>query len=128
MSMLTTAIYNMADTFFVSQLGTSAAGAVESCFPDGADSGGGLYVGHGLRRHHLPPVGPARKQEANRSGIHGFFYGAVFGLLLTVTGLSWGSGLMRLLGATETILPYAQAYAQYISVRRAGHVASFCSQ
>ena len=32
---------------------------------------------------------------------------------------------MRLLGATETILPYAQAYAQYISVRCAGHVRFF---
>ena len=32
-SMLVTAIYNMADTFFVSQLGTSASGAVGIVFP-----------------------------------------------------------------------------------------------
>lgn len=31
-SMLVTSIYNMADTFFVSQIGTSAPGESESCF------------------------------------------------------------------------------------------------
>ena len=32
-SMLTTSFYNMADTFFVSQIGTSAAAAVGVIFP-----------------------------------------------------------------------------------------------
>ena len=38
----------------------------------------------------------------------------VFGLTLTVIGLVFNSGLMRLLGATPTILPYARDYAKYI--------------
>lgn len=67
----------------------------------------------GLRRHHLRLLGQQKTGKAT-GWIHGFFTALFFGLLLTVTGLSWGSGLMRLLGATETILPYAQAYAQYI--------------
>ncbi len=37
-----------------------------------------------------------------------------FGLLLTIFGLSFVDGLMDLLGATATILPFARGYAQYI--------------
>ena len=114
-SMLTTAIYNMADTFFVSQLGTSAAGAVGIVFSLMAlIQAVGFMLGMGSGATISRLLGQQENREANRVGSTAFFTALFFGLLLTVTGLSWGSGLMRLLGATETILPYAQAYAQYI--------------
>ena len=50
-TMMVTAIYNMADTFFVSQLGTSASGAIGVVFSDGNNSGGRLHHRNGQRNH-----------------------------------------------------------------------------
>ena len=57
-SMLISSVYNMADTYFVSQIGTSASGAVGDFLRHVADTGGGLHVRHG-RGHQCEP-GPGR--------------------------------------------------------------------
>ncbi len=114
-SMLTTSIYNMADTFFVSQLGTSAAGAVGVVFSLMAIiQAVGFMLGMGAGANISRLLGQQENQKANQVGSTAFFTALAFGLLLTVWGLSWGEGLMRVLGSTKTILPYAQSYAQYI--------------
>lgn len=57
-SMLITSIYNMADTFFVSQINTSASAAVGIIFSlDGHDPGRGLYPGHGRGKLYFPQSG-----------------------------------------------------------------------
>lgn len=57
-SMMVSAIYNMADTFFVSQLGTSAVGGGRNrIFPDGNYPGRRLYTGYGFRNHRIPASG-----------------------------------------------------------------------
>lgn len=54
-SMLISSIYNMADTFFVSQLGTSASGAVGVIFSaHGHHPGTGIYDRNGKRQLHDP--------------------------------------------------------------------------
>ncbi|MFQ7104972.1 MAG: MATE family efflux transporter [Neglectibacter timonensis] len=90
-SMLTTAIYNMADTFFVSQLGTSAAGAVGIVFSLMAlIQAVGFMLGMGSGATISRLLGQQENREANRVGSTAFFTALFFGLLLTVTGLSWG--------------------------------------
>lgn len=114
-SMLVTAIYNMADTYFVSQLGTSAAGAVGIVFSLMAiiqAVGFTLGMGSGATISRL--LGQQDYHKANEVGSTGFFTALFFGILLAVAGLAFLDPLMGLLGATPTILPYARDYAQYI--------------
>ena len=59
-------------------------------------------------------LGQQKQKDANIIGSTAFFSALAFGLLLTILGLSFVDGLMDLLGATSTILPYARGYAQYI--------------
>ena len=114
-SMMTTAIYNMADTFFVSQLGTSAAGAVGIVFSLMAVIQAiGFMLGMGAGSLNSRLLGAQKNREADEVGSTAFFCALGFGLLLTVGGLIFLDPLMRILGATETILPYARSYAQYI--------------
>ncbi len=114
-SMLVSSIYNMADTFFVSQLGTSAAGAVGIVFSIMAVIQAiGFTIGMGAGNLSSRRLGAKEDEQANIYASSGFFLGIVFSLLLAVLGSVFIDGFMRFLGATETILPYARAYARYI--------------
>ena len=114
-SMLVTAIYNMADTYFVSHLGKSATGAVGVVFSLMAiiqAVGFTLGVGSGSLISRL--LGQQKKEEAEQVAVSGLVSALVFGLALTVFGLAFMDSFMHLLGATDTILPYARDYASYI--------------
>ncbi len=114
-SMLVTAIYNIGDTFFVSKLGTSASGAVGIVFSLMAIiQAVGFTIGMGSGTWISRLLGAQKVEEANTVASSGFFVVFLFGILLAVFGLSRIDGLMRLLGATDTILPYARDYASYI--------------
>ena len=114
-SMLVSSIYNMADTFFVSQLGTSAAGAVGIVFSLMAIIQAiGFTIGMGAGNIASRKLGAKDDDEANKYASSGFFLGLVLSLLLLIFGTIFIDDLMRLLGATETILPYARDYARYI--------------
>lgn len=125
-SMLITSIYNMADTFFVSQLGTSATGAVGIVFSLMAiiqAVGFTLGIGSGSLISRL--LGANHHQKAEVIASTGFYAAIAFGLLLTVFGLLFIDPLMALLGATRTILPYARDYARYILLGAAIMSSSF---
>ena len=114
-SMLVSSIYNMADTFFVAKLGTSAAGAVGIVFSLMAviqAVGFGLGMGSGSNISRL--LGQQKNKEADIIASTGFFSAITFGLVLTFLGTIFINHLMKNLGATETILPYAKDYAKYI--------------
>ncbi len=114
-SMLVTSIYNMADTFFVSQLGQSASGAVGVVFTLMLFIQAiGFTLGMGSGSNIARLLGAQEPESAGRVASTGFFTSLLGGLLLTVAGLVFLDPLMRLLGATETILPYARAYAAVI--------------
>ena len=114
-SMLVSSIYNMADTFFVSKLGTSATGAVGIVFSLMAIiQAVGFTLGMGAGSTISRLLGQQKQKQANIIGSTAFFSAIGFGLLLTIFGLAFVDGLMHLLGATPTILPYARGYAQYI--------------
>ena len=114
-SMMVTSIYNMADTYFVSQLGTSAAGAVGIVFSIMAIiQAVGFTLGMGAGNLVSRSLGAQQQERANRIAASGFFSSLACGLLLTVGGLVFLDPLMRGMGATETILPYARDYARYI--------------
>lgn len=114
-SMLVTSIYNMADTYFVSQLGTSAAGAVGIVFSLMAiiqAVGFTLGMGSGSLSSRL--LGQKRHDEVNQICSSGLFAAAALGITITVIGSLFLDPLMDVLGATDTILPHARSYARYI--------------
>ncbi|MDD2956368.1 MAG: MATE family efflux transporter [Oscillospiraceae bacterium] len=114
-SMMITSIYNMADTFFVGKLGTSATGAVGVVFSLMAIiQAVGFTFGMGAGSCISRLLGQRKEEEASRMLSTAFFSAAAAGLLLTAAGLTFLDPLMRLLGATETILPFARDYARYI--------------
>ena len=114
-SMLVTAVYNMADTFFVSKLGTSASGAVGIVFSVMAIIQAiGFTFGMGSGSWISRLLG-AKEEEKSKEVAATAFYSAIFlGILMTVFGEWKLLELMRLLGASDTILPYATEYARYI--------------
>ena len=112
-SMLVSSIYNMADTFFVAQLGTSAAGAVGIVFSVMAVIQAiGFTIGMGGGNIASRKLGAKDEEEANRYASSGFFLGLVLSLILAIFGTIFIDDFMRVLGATETILPYARDYAR----------------
>ena len=114
-SMLVSSIYNMADTYFVSKLGTSAAGAVGVVFSVMAIiQAVGFTIGMGGGVIMSRQLGARETEKAMSSASTAFFFALALGILLAVFGVLFNKPLMRLLGATETILPYAQSYAAYI--------------
>ena len=114
-SMLITAIYNMADTFFVSQIGTSASGAVGVIFSAMAIiQAVSFMMGMGTGTNVSQALGAGDEERARRYAAVGFFSAFGLGVVLAALGLSNIDALVRFLGATETIAPYAKAYATYI--------------
>ena len=114
-SMLVTSIYNVADTYFVSQLGTSASGAVGIVFSLMAMIQAlGFMVGMGAGSAISRLLGKKEEEVAHKTASSALLTSVVFGAGLSVCGLLFLERLIRLLGATETILPYAVEYARYV--------------
>ena len=114
-SMLVTSIYNMADTFFVSQINTSASAAVGIIYSLMAMIQAiGFTLGMGAGNFISRSLGKRDEEIAVRTAATAFYTAVSVGLLMTVTGLLGLDRLVRMLGATETIAPYARDYARYI--------------
>lgn len=114
-SMLVTSIYNMADTYFVGQIGTSASGAVGVVFGLMAIiQAFGFMFGHGAGSIISRRLGAKDVESASRFASTSFLWGILSGLFIMVAGLLFLNPLMRLLGSTDTILPYARTYAACI--------------
>lgn len=125
-SMLVTNIYNVADTYFVSQLGTSASGAVGIIFGlMSVIQAFGFMLGQGSGSILSRSLGAKDVEKASRIASKAFFSALTAGALISVIGLLFLNPLMRLLGSTDTILPYARTYAIYILLAAPFMTASF---
>ncbi len=115
LSMLITSIYNLADTFFVGQISTSASGAVGIVSSLMAILQAlGFMLGHGAGGIISRSLGSQNTHAATKFASTSFFTALVFGGIITAAGLLTLPDFMMLLGSTETILPHACAYARYI--------------
>lgn len=116
-SQLITTIYNTADTYFVSQIGTSASAAVGVVFAlmsliQSLGFGIGMGAGSLISRQ----LGAEKYGDANRFASSAIAAAFTLGCAIMITGLLFLSPLMRILGSTETILPYSAAYARVILI------------
>ena len=126
-SMLVTAFYNMADTFFVGMLdNTSATGAVGVVFSFMAVlQACGFFFGQGSGNYVSRLLGQRHVDDAERIVAIGLFSALIVGTAIAVLGLIFLEPLARLLGSTDTILPYAKEYLGVILVGAPFMVSSY---
>ena len=114
-SMLVTNIYNLVDTAFVGQLGTSASGAMGVVFGFmSIIQAFGFMFGQGSGSIISRKLGQKDKASASNHASIGFVSSFLFGLLITVIRFAFLDDVVMLLGSTETIAPYAKTYITYI--------------
>lgn len=110
-SMLITSFYNMADTFFVGRIGTSATAAVGVAFPLMAVIQAlGFFCGHGSGNSISRKLGSKEMDTAEQLAATGFFMAIFLGLIVMALGLVFLKPLCLILGSTDTILPYTKQY------------------
>ncbi len=114
-SMLIDSFYNLADTFFVSKLGTAATAAVGV-----NDSLMGILrsvsfgIGMGASSYISRLLGAEKDEEAYETGNVAFFTAIGVSIVLGVIGLIFMEPLVTLLGATESAKQYSMDYAMFI--------------
>ncbi len=114
-SMLVTSIYNMGDTAFVGTLGTSASGAIGVVFGYMAIlQAVGFMFGQGSGSQIARLLGQRNREEASRIASTGFLTAFGLGALISIFSMLFLDPLLRFLGSSETILPYARSYCRFI--------------
>ena len=114
-SLLITSIYNLADTYFVGKLGTSATGAVGIVYPlMTLILALGLMFGKGTGTLMGRQLGRRDVESARRTAAQGVVYVTVLVSVLMAVGLLCIHPLVSLLGATESMREYAVVYARFI--------------
>ncbi|WP_027399182.1 MATE family efflux transporter [Anaerovorax odorimutans] len=110
--MVITAIYNFVDSIFVGGLGTSAMGAASVAFPILMMIAGlGLTMGNGAASYISRLLGEGNLEKANNTASISVVGTLILGILVIIPSLYFIDPLLRALGATETIMPYAKAYS-----------------
>ena len=111
-SMFVTSIYNMADSYFVGQINTSASGATGVVLGLMAIlQAVGFMFGHGSGSIISRKLGQKDVDNARTIAATGFYSALIAGFFFLIFGGLLVTPLMRLLGSTDTILPYARTYA-----------------
>ena len=125
-SMLITNIYNMADTYFVGELGNSASGAVGVVFGLMAIiQAFGFMFGHGAGSIIARKLGQKDAHSASIFATLSVVACLLAGSFIGILGLLFINPLMRMLGSTSTILPYAKQYGIYILIASPVTMTSF---
>ena len=106
LSMMITMIYNLVDAFFVGKLGTSASAAIAF----------GFMMGHGAGSQISIRLGEGDKDAADRLFSTAFFHALVISVIVGIVCLFGLEPLMRLMGSTDTILPFSKNYGFYILI------------
>lgn len=109
--MLVNAFYNLADAYFVGGLGEQQMGAISVVYPLGQVVVGlGLLFGNGAASYISRLLGRNDREKANKV-VSMALYSSIFaGAAMIVLSVIFLKPVLRLLGATEGILPYAATY------------------
>lgn len=114
-SMLVTALYNIADTFFVGQVGTEATAGVGLVFPVMAIiQAFGFFCGQGSGNYLSRLLGGGKKTEANEVAITGFLMALLIGLLIAGLGNLEAERIADWIGATDSSRADTVAYLRII--------------
>ena len=112
---LINSIYSLADTFFVSSLGTNATAAVSvNASLDQLIMMCGSLLALGANSYIARLMGQGNDKKASQVLSTSFFTAFAIGLLLTVIGCTFMTPMVRLLGATPTCEEHSIDYATYV--------------
>lgn len=111
--MLINAFYNIVDAYFVGKLGESAMAAISIVFPIGQVVVGlGLMFGNGAASYLSRLLGKDDKKTANQVASVAIYSSVFIGLIFIIITLVFMKYILKYLGATSTIIPYALPYAK----------------
>ena len=114
-SFLITSIYSLADTYFVSSLGTNATAAVSvNASLDQLIMMCGSMLAMGANSYIARLMGQGDDKKASQVLSTAFFSAAGLGLILLIFGSIFMTPMVRLLGATPTCEQYSIDYATYV--------------
>lgn len=112
-SMLVTALYNIADTYFVGQVGTEATAGVGLVFPMMAIiQAFGFFFGQGSGNYISRSLGAKNYDKAETMASTGAFSALLFGTVILLFGQIFRLPLLSALGArTDLVTPRTVHYA-----------------
>lgn len=111
--MLINALYNLVDAYFVSGLGKSQMGAISVVFPFGQVVVGlGLMFGNGAASYLSRLLGRGDKDTADKVASTALYSSILIGAIIILLSTIFLKPILVMLGATETIMPYALTYAR----------------
>lgn len=111
--MMINALYNLADAYFVSGLGKSQMGAISIAFPLGQIVVGlGLLFGNGAAAYISRLLGRGERETAGEVASTALYSSLLAGAAVIVCAAVLLRPVLTLLGATESILPYAVTYGR----------------
>ena len=111
--MLINALYNLVDAYFVSGLGKSQMGAISVVFPLGQVVVGlGLMFGNGAASYLSRLLGRGDKDTADKVASTALYSSILIGAIIILLSAIFLKSILVMLGATETIMPYALTYAR----------------
>lgn len=111
--MLINALYNLVDAYFVSGLGKSQMGAISIVFPLGQVVVGlGLMFGNGAASYLSRLLGRGDKDTANKVASTALYSSLLIGAIIILFSTIFLKPILTMLGATETIMPYALTYSR----------------
>ena len=116
-AMVTTALYNVVDAAFIGRLSTGGTAGIGISFAYMTFIQAlGFYFGHGSGNHISRALGAKNIASASVVATVGFITPFLLGTLAALVCLPNLSLLSRLLGAPESVVPYANDYLRYIVV------------
>ena len=110
--MLVNAFYNLVDAYFVGGLGESQMGAISVVYPLGQVVVGlGLLFGNGAASYISRLLGRGDKENANKVASTALYSSISVGAVIIIISMMFLHPILKLLGATDSILPFAATYA-----------------
>lgn len=110
--MLVNAFYNLVDAYFVGGLGESQMGAISVVYPLGQVVVGlGLLFGNGAASYISRLLGRGDKENADKVASTALYSSVSAGAVIILISMVFLHPILKLLGATASILPYAATYA-----------------
>lgn len=110
--MLVNAFYNLVDAYFVGGLGERQMGAISVVYPLGQVVVGlGLLFGNGAASYISRLLGRGDKENADKVASTALYSSISVGAVIIIISMIFLHPILKLLGATDSILPYAATYA-----------------
>lgn len=110
--MLINAIYNVADTYFVSGISTEAIGGAAVAYPlTMVVVGVGGIFGHGAASYISRLFGQGRSSDADNTAFTSCICSFVLSLIMMAVVLPYLTPILKILGATDTMMQFAKDYS-----------------